>query len=565
MGFGMKHDALDYDIIFIIPPNNGIDYLCLHNETSVERVFPPLGVLSMTCSFFKLYEIINVTHIDFNIKNNVKNYAEDIHNRIGTLKARNRAIFCISIMMSSSYSFIDPLVTFIKDNFQDSIIVCGGAHSSSTVQELFNAHREIDYIVCGEGEESLPKLYSAIHGGTTPDIQGVHSRSNIKRSAQGGYERCPFPADINVDYKYYPKITILEDYCGMTSNFSLSKKKQGDRAFAIMASRGCPGNCSFCAAATVHGRRPRWRNLDNVRGEMQFLYDRYGVTRFYLMDDNFVPKASTLDLFKMLGELAIPEKEIVIQNMSVNHTDYEIIDAIAGARISYIPLAIETGAVSMQKKIGKNCDLEKARQLVRYAQSKGLQVRCFYIIGFPGETIAEMRKTIEFAQTMAADWSSFNVAVPLPGTRMYREFREMRVIDDSPETWKTANIRERFFDTPEITASAIKEMAYRANLSVNFLNNPLLAKRMFIEAEVIFTNFTREMDFHVFAFESLRQIYLKTGRKSEAQDTARHMERLLAHNPLSSSFLRYLDMLPDDIRPRLEEASRGAPKPQPHA
>ena len=319
-----------------------------------------------------------------------------------------------------------------------------------------------------------------------------------------------------------------------------------------MTSRGCPNHCIFCAAHTVHGRTPRWRDIQNVVDEIYWLNSTYGVTKYYLFDDNFVPKSKALELFNALSDIDIPNFEIVIQNMSINATDFDIIDAITACKITNIAFAIESGSKKIQKKIKKNVLLNKAFDLVKYSQSKGLNVRCFYIIGFPGETIEDMKETFEYAKRLGANWSTFSVASPIPGTEMYGEFIRLGYIEDGPISWRTATIRDRVFDTKEIDRKEIKELAYRANLDVNFVNNINIKNGDYESAEIIFSNFIKLYDFHIFAYDSLRRIYKETGKVQKEKEIIDKMRSILTSNKKAHSFRKYFDFLDTDIIKVLE-------------
>jgi len=545
-----------YDILFITSPANGISLASQDKkETFVQRVFPPLGVISLACNLKKYLPDIHIEHIDFNIENpsllaDQKYTTQKIKEKL----TDKPIIVCISIMMSSSYSFIPLLLKSIKQACPDAIIICGGTHTTAKGHKMLEIHPEINYVVCGEGEEAFPNLCMCIINDNTIEIQGVHSRDNMHFNNSGLLECSPFVKNIDIPFHLYSQFPGFEEYCQQSSIFSLSQGAFGEHAFAVMASRGCPVRCSFCASGLVHGSRPRWRSLENIQGEMMWLHEHHKVTKFYIMDDNFIPKEKTLSLFKMFSELPIQGLEIVIQNMSVNHTDFEIIDALIKAGVTYLPLAIESGVPEMQKKMGKYCNLEKAKKLVSYAQSKNLQVRCFYILGFPGETVEEMNETIRFASEMDADWSTFSVALPFPGTRMYEEFIKLGYMDDTMEAWKATNIRERTFDTKEISAQKVMEIAYRANLNINFVHNRLIREGMYKEAENIFKNFIFEIDFHLFAFDCLRRIYGLTGRKKDEQQTIDHMIHLFKNNPRSRELKKYFDLLDFDISQKLERS-----------
>jgi radical SAM superfamily enzyme YgiQ (UPF0313 family) len=269
------------------------------------------------------------------------------------------------------------------------------------------------------------------------------------------------------------------------------------------------------------------------------------------MDDNFVPKSKAIELFNNLAKIEIDGLETVILNMNVNFTDKDIIDAIDAAKIKNITFAIESGSREVKKKIKKYCDLAKARELIDYCRKKGIETRCFYLLGFPGETPRQMNETIEFAAKAGADWSSFNIAVPLPGSKMYAEFIKMGCIEDTADFWKNINYKDRTFDTPEITARDLKELMHTADLKLNFLNSPYLAKNdqeRLRKAEGIFKEFTKAFEFHIFAQDALRRVYKLMNDDDNAQKTLNHMKYLIKTNDQAKKFIQYIHLLEEEVR-----------------
>ena len=220
---------------------------------------------------------------------------------------------------------------------------------------------------------------------------GVHTLENIKRTANNKLEKTEAVEDFNIDYTQYSKLIDMDLYTEKTALFSLSKTDASSRAFTIMASRGCPYLCTYCASFTVQGRGSRWRDFKNVIDEIYWLNKNYGTIKYYLIDDVFVPKSKTLELFALLKEVDIEGFEIVILNMSINATDNRIIDAIASVGINTLTFAIESGSLVTQDRIKKWVNLDRAQELCTYSQHKGLNVRAMYVIGFPGETVSDMQ------------------------------------------------------------------------------------------------------------------------------------------------------------------------------
>ncbi len=289
--------------------------------------------------------------------------------------------------------------------------------------------------------------------------------------------------------------------------------------------------------------------------QIEFLYQSYNVTSFVLMDDNLFPKKNALDLFKMISNLEIPNLEIIIQNTGVNYTDEELIDAMYLAHVDYIGFAIESGSNEIQKKIRKKCDLEKAQRLISYSKNKGMEVRAFYIIGFPYETTEQMMETIDFAKKADTDWSTINGAIPLVGSEMYRQFLNLGVIEEGPISWNYGNLRSRNFDTEEITAKEIVELAYRSSLEINFNNSSLLNTADFTKAKRIFENFIEVFPFHIFAWANLYRIYKLEGNSGALDQVLKIIIDLIASNSSAKDmYEKYGEMLDEEIRNQVENS-----------
>ena len=531
------------------------------DATIASHVLPPLGIQYLVDAMFRTGSAETVRFIDFALTDfSATTYQGAMEELVeAALLSEQRGavpdVLGVSLLFSSSYDFFKLVVAAARRIWSGVVIVVGGIHASNTVAFVFSDNPEVDVVVCGEAEAALPEFLQSLACGETRDIRGVHTRSNLKTSADGKFEMTALLEDIDLDFTNYSRVLDMDLYTGRTSLFSLSKSSLNVKSFAVMGSRGCPVHCTFCAAHTIHGHSARWRTIDNITAEIRWLHDRYGVTKIYLMDDTFVPKRKAIELFTALAELDIPDFEIVIQNLSINHTDYEIIDAIARMKINNIAFAIETGSVVVQKRIKKFCNLDRAIELVRYCQKLKLNVRCFYILGFPGESITEMKETFDYAMRCGADWSTFSVAVPLPGSEMYDEFVAMGCIEDGPSSWSATTCRDRLFDTPEISASDIKSMAYAATLDVNFVHNATILSGDLDNARVIFSNFVKSLDFHLFAFDCLRRICLLSGDEAGARNHLEHMRHLMRTNEKTQSFRNYLHMLDKEVQAYLSDST----------
>jgi len=331
------------------------------------------------------------------------------------------------------------------------------------------------------------------------------------------------------------------------------RKSIGNAATAKMASiattRGCPFKCTFCSGHTVHGRKVRSRSVENVVGEMKLLHEKHGVTLFIPEDDLFTAsKQRTQRLLKAIKGLGISNLELHFTSaLRINSLDAELMDDLVDAGMTMTYLAIESGSPYVQKHIiKKNVDLVKSKYVASYLRSKGVVVRCYCILGFPGETKEQMMETINYARELDADWCSFLTATPLVGSEMYDQFLKLGYIRDSADLWSKTIFVKRSFDTREISAKELNELAYTANLEINFINNPNKVKGSYEKAISLYNDIVESYPFQVIGWNCIMQCYQSMGNQKKVGQVKAKISSLLESDPAAQEmFQKYGHLVSD--------------------
>ncbi|MBI9076264.1 MAG: radical SAM protein [Desulfatibacillum sp.] len=187
----------------------------------------------------------------------------------------------------------------------------------------------------------------------------------------------------------------------------------------VIASRGCPYSCFFCAQASPF-QNVRVRSIGNVVDEMEYLVDRFGVTMTGLADCMFpLNKKMGMDFCQALIDRGIHKKACWITEMRVDMAEPELLKAMKDSGIVQIAYGVESGNEQTLKRIGKKFQLEDARRAIRLTKEAGICTCAFFMLGFPGETSSSCRDTIRFAKELDTDFAKFNIAVPYPGTPFF--------------------------------------------------------------------------------------------------------------------------------------------------
>lgn len=362
-----------------------------------------------------------------------------------------------SVVFSASHQHFVEAVAKLKKQFPNALHIAGGNHATNACEEV---GRHVDHVFLGEGELSL-----------------VHCLNNGFPSKYIKSELMDITEILNPDWDLIDMETYITE-----KNRSMTDDK---KSATIITSRGCPFKCTFCAGFTVHGRKLRQRSIDSVIAEVQELYNRYGVQLFIIEDDLFLaPKSRGLELLRRMRELDIPDFELRLPSaLSVKVLGEELIDALIATGTKVFNIAIESGSKKTQEAIKKRVPLDKAKRLIKYIREQEVDgepvlARCYFMLGFPGETMQDMKETIDYAIDIKCDWARFACATPLIGSEMYTQ-----MIDYLPNNiWMGTHFSQRMFDTPGVPAKELSKLVQNAHGYVNYLHGPYLKEGRFDRA-----------------------------------------------------------------------------------
>lgn len=289
-------------------------------------------------------------------------------------------------------------------------VIFGGAHPSGDPEECLRSGC-VDYVVVGEGEIALAKLLEAIRDGCEPGpIPGVW------RMSGGAAIPAPIAPIPKVDDLPRPAYDLLDlgRYFQLDSPWHFPKSK---RAVQFITERGCPYQCSYCHE--VHGKRFRGLDATGVVDQMEWLVRDHGVEEFMVVDDIF-----NFDL-ERAKEIC---RQILARGLKIHlqfpngvrgdRFDEELVVLMKRAGTHFMSIAIETVSERYQKLIRKNLKIDKALQTIHWARKHGIEVSGFFMIGFPGESEAEVRATLDFAVKAPLDAIFVSTVSPFKGTRL---------------------------------------------------------------------------------------------------------------------------------------------------
>lgn len=388
-------------VLLIAPP-----YLEIYGKLSkaAGRYFP-LGI-AYIASYLRKYgqhdvrmyepEAQCLTYADF--AEIIKTYSPDIIGLTCTTPNFSRAL---------------ELTKISKEN-SDARVVLGGVHASAVPEFIMeNYPGLVDCVIVGEGERTMLELIDAYQNNLP--LEGVRGIVFKNGDRVIRTEHMPYIEDLD-SIPFPTRDLIPQDL--FRPNLHNARYKN---SATILTSRGCPFNCSFCAARIVSGRRYRMHSAEYVLEEIQMLKNDYNAKQLIIIDDTFTLNHGRLE--KICKGMIDKRLNLAWFCFSqVNTVNKEILKMMKQAGCYNIGFGVESSEKDILKKMGKNIRPEQALGAVREANKLGIKTQAFYIFGTPGETKEQMERTMRFSRKVGSTLAFFNMLVPFPGTKDFEYF-----------------------------------------------------------------------------------------------------------------------------------------------
>jgi len=367
-------------------------------------------------------------------------------------------IFGIGCLFSGAFKNSILIARKLKQLFPGVPTAIGGIHATVFSREILQRFASIDYVVIGEGEESFLALVRALRDNRSCDhIDGIayRHRGEVKVNAK---TRFIDDLDSLPDCDY--SLVDLQHYRPDTSKWYSPMQPKIGQPFPLITSRSCPNRCTFCSMWLVHGPRIRFRSAQRVLAEMEHLYHAYGARFFECMDDNMTfDKQRTLALCEGIHKRNLKIQFSTPNGLAVKTLDEETVDALVGAGLIRVSLAIESGSPYIRNTImrkGLSNDTIY-RVLASCAKHAHLYITGYFIIGMPEETEKTLADTYAMMTSLPLDNVNVFFATPYPGTELFDTCLRRNLLPYSREDYVTVRNLHYAAHVPHFEPTGVKQ------------------------------------------------------------------------------------------------------------
>jgi radical SAM superfamily enzyme YgiQ (UPF0313 family) len=202
----------------------------------------------------------------------------------------------------------------------------------------------------------------------------------------------------------------------------------------MVTSRGCPYPCTFCSVAPVWDLKSYSHSVGHIVSEMNVLHSGHGANLFLFQDEFFVSsKKKVMDFCDRLMASGLRVKWKAFGR--VNLMDEEMMRTMAGAGCCELRFGIESGSDRTLQKTLKGFTAAEAVSVVSKSVTIFDRTDCFYIWGFPFETMEDFYQTVFQMVAFRAMGARIlpSLLSLLPQTQIYRDVRDSGKLEFRPE------------------------------------------------------------------------------------------------------------------------------------
>lgn len=401
------------------------------------NIVPPLGLASIAAYLGR--EGINADIVDCYARPDSDHLIRDY---LLTVKPSFIGLSC------TTSSFLDGIriAALARSLLPDIKIVFGGPHVSALKDKILEKFTVIDFVVVGEGEQTLTEL---IEKGNEEahSVQGLVYRDANGEICFTGYRS----KAIDLDTLPFPAYEKLAGYPDVYKLLIFNYPKAPNSS--CISSRGCPYSCSYCDRS-VFRRSFRYNSAEYMYEHLRYLKKHFGICHVIFYDDQFTFNRQRIEDFtRMLLDRPLGMTFNCV--VRAEHIDLELLRRLKASGCWMISLGIETGDEDLLAQHRRNVNLNLLAEKIRLIKKVGIRTKGLLMIGLPGETEDSIKKTMKYVFSLPIDDINLAKFTPFPGSPVYENIHKLGEFN---EDWEKMDCMHFQFIPNGMTKERLEEL-----------------------------------------------------------------------------------------------------------
>ncbi len=313
--------------------------------------------------------------------------------------------YALSPLIYSIKLYIDE----IKRVNPDIITIAGGPHPTFEPEHTLRYCDKLDFACVGDGEDLIASARRWLSEKDKSSFPNLVWRNDgaviINKREFVDVNKYPMPAWDVIKPDTYPTVPI-------------SIVSRRTKVASVIATRGCPYDCSFCGVPLIAGRKMRTRKIENILAEIELLVSKYKIEEIHFIDDDLTlaPRKWLLDFLNGLADAKFPIVWALPGGTRIDTLDDEILYLMKKAGCYSFAVGIESANQKTLDHMKKGLTIQKIEKKFEIINKYGFEVQANFILGYPTEDVKDMLRTIRFACNLNVFRAVFFAFKPFPGS-----------------------------------------------------------------------------------------------------------------------------------------------------
>jgi anaerobic magnesium-protoporphyrin IX monomethyl ester cyclase len=439
-------------ILIINPP-----HLSIGSRMPNEHL-PPLGLLSIGGPLIDAGHEVTLLDADYH------NYK--IENIVRQILDQNPDLIMLGHSGSTSAQpIINDITKLVRAKNSNIKVIIGGVFPTYHWNEILETNPQIDYIVCGEGEEVCLNLVTALDKGTSlENVKGLAFKLNGVALKTLSAENIKNLDDFRIGWE------LMNGY-----NYTYWGKR---KAVVIQFSRGCPYPCTYCGQS-FFWKKWRHRNPQLLADEIEMLHHKYGIKVINFADEN--PSSNPKVWREFLEALVAKNLNLIlVGSIRADNIvrDADFLHLYKKAGFERFLLGIENYDEMVLEKIKKAGTISKDKEAIQLLRKHGILSMATYVVGFGEEKTIDFYNSLKQLLSYDPDQVQLLYVTPHKWTPYFDDVKDKEIILTDQRKW---DYKHQVISTQYLKPWVV--ILYVKLIEIIMQTRPIALKRLFFHKE----------------------------------------------------------------------------------